>query len=302
MPSLAPQEQEEPGYDRVRQPGEQNEPVAAEHPSEKDEMYSRVDLAKKQKKTTGAHKGELDSLTTSTEEQEQTSSPTSPAPPVPVQVDLGDLSEFQPPPIPEPQYDLSDEAANDTEPPYSTVKPEGEEEEQAIDTVPAGEQVLAQGTEEVLDNTSATTGPSNPCPVAVDPPKLDAANNSHANRTDSSSSSSTASSESQQLLYDSLAPLQVPPAQPTYDSLASVERSSQQIVYDRLLSENKKRPNVTYEEVENMLRERVESMSRANGSPNDVMWFTLTFHWQTCVTNLPLSVTYKREVAIINFM
>ena len=272
MPSLALQKQEEPGYDRVRQPGEQNEPVAAEHPSEKkDEMYSRVDLAKKQK-TAGAREGELDSLTTATEEQERTSSPASPAPPVPVQGDLGDLSEFQPPPIPEPQYDLSDEASNDTEPPDSTVKPGGEEEEQAIDTVPAGEQVLAQGTEEVLDNTSMTTGPSNSCPMAVDPPKLNAANNYHANRTDrASSSSSTASSGSQQLLYDSLAPLQAPPAQPTYDSLASVERPSQQIVYDRLLSEKEKRPNVTYEEVDDMLRERVESMSRANGSPNHVM-------------------------------
>ena len=112
-------EQVEPGYASVtrQSDGVPTLEISTETPAKtQDEMYSQVNLSKKHKNKDSKHQG--GSLDTYVDDQNR---PTSPAPPVPAQGDLGDLSEFQPPPIPEQNFD------EDTEPYATVTKPAHEE-------------------------------------------------------------------------------------------------------------------------------------------------------------------------------
>ena len=164
-------EQNEPEYDSldqieksVQQPVEPGYATVTGHMAagistlsttgDQDDMYSQIDLAKKHKN----EETDPQEMLSSTVEEDRI---TSPAPPIPAQGDLGDISEFEPPPIPEPQFDLLDE---EIESPYATVtKPGSDETRKTSEDSPVADESEQVNQSEAVDaSTQADSTGSEP--------------------------------------------------------------------------------------------------------------------------------------------
>ena len=204
-----------------------------------DNMYSQVDLDKKYKL-----RSDSDRPLSTPSSDPSSSACVSPAPPIPTQGDLGDLSEFEPPPIPVPQVDLADEV---------------NKEPNETPTVEKG----TKSEDGVLSEDQGALKDSDPPPDDSSAPPAMATEEQRMTRAQSSTSSSSSSSDAAPV-YDSLLP-QDPPTELTYDSLAPLSdpEPSDQNDYDSLLPETIK--SNTYDEVEDSVRHRVDSLTKQNG-------------------------------------